>query len=192
MAEFAPTAAPGAPKGSGNIADLMLADAGDESLRRYKEQLLGAAAKGDLGDVSDPRKVIVTEFRILFNGAAPDLVFSLDNAAGMMLLSRNGMSIKEGVEYKFRISFKVQHEILAGLRFLNKTKKMGFSNTDEIMIGSYPPQSKPHVFEFPRDDWLVAPKGMMYRGTYTSTDKFVDSDGKTHLEYTYPLKVVGK
>ena len=39
-------------------------------------------------------------------------------------------------------------------------------------------------------DWMEAPKGMMYRGSYTATDKFVDSDGKTHLEYSYPLKVV--
>lgn len=66
----------------------------------------------------------------MFNGTAPDLVFNLDNPAGMMLLSQNGMSIKEGVEYKFRLAFKVQHEIIAGLKFCNKTKKMGFSNSD--------------------------------------------------------------
>jgi hypothetical protein len=28
-------------------------------LDRYKEQLLGAAARGDLGDTSDPRKLVV-------------------------------------------------------------------------------------------------------------------------------------
>ena len=32
---------------------------------------------------------------------------------------------------------------------------------------------------------------MMYRGKYTSTDSFVDSNGTKHLEYTYPL-VIGK
>ena len=99
------------------------------------------------------------------------------------------MTIKEGSEYKFRISFRVQHEILAGLKFCNKTKKMGMSQSDELMIGSYPPQTAPHVFEFPRHDWMEAPKGMMYRGSYTATDKFVDSDGKTHLEYSYPVKI---
>ncbi|KAJ8607182.1 hypothetical protein CTAYLR_007341 [Chrysophaeum taylorii] len=178
-----------APKASGNVGELLQADAEDESLRKYKEQLLGAAAKGDLGDASDPRKLIVTEFRVMFNGAAPDLVFTLDNPAGMMLLKQNGMSIKEGVEYKFRISFRVQHEILAGLKFCNKTKKMGVSQADELMIGSYPPQTAAHVFEFPRHGWMETPKGMMYRGSYTATDKFVDSDGVVHLEYSYPLKV---
>ena len=56
--------------------------------------------------------------------------------AGQTLLAKQGITIKEGVEYKFRISFRVQHEILAGLKFCNKTKKMGFSNEDEIMIGA--------------------------------------------------------
>lgn len=140
--------------------------------------------------MKDPRKLIVTEFRVTFNGPTPDVVFNLDNAAGTTLLARNGMEIAEGAEYKFRISFRVQHEILAGLKFCNKMKKVGLSNSDSLMIGSYPPQSAPHVFEFPRHGWLDAPKGMMYRGSYTATDKFVDSDGVTHLEYTYPLKVV--
>ena len=45
------------------------------------------------------------------------------------------------------------------------------------------------VFEYPRRDWIDAPKGMMYRGAYTASDKFVDGDGRTHLEYDYPVKV---
>ena len=175
--------------GTNDVSALMSADAEDESLRKYKEQLLGAAAQGDLGDTSDPRKLVVVEFRILFKDATADLVFKLDTLSGKEHLKKTGMSIKEGVEYKFKISFRVQHEILAGLKFCNKTKKMGMSQSDELMIGSYPPQSAPHVFEFPRNDWMEAPKGMMYRGSYTATDKFVDSDGKTHLEYSYPLKV---
>ena len=34
------------------VADIMSADSEDESLRKYKESLLGAAATGDLGDAS--------------------------------------------------------------------------------------------------------------------------------------------
>lgn len=51
------------------VAEIVSADAGDESLRKYKESLLGAAAKGDLGDVSDPRRVAVTEFRVMFEAS---------------------------------------------------------------------------------------------------------------------------
>ena len=91
--------------GTNNVNDLMNADAEDESLRKYKEQLLGAAAKGDLGDASDPRKLIVTEFRVLFKDATPDLVFALDTLAGKDHLKKTGMAIKEGVASGFGMTF---------------------------------------------------------------------------------------
>lgn len=59
-----------------NVGDILASDAEDESLRKYKESLLGAAAQGDLGDVNDPRRIIVTEFRIIFEEkeGQPDIV----------------------------------------------------------------------------------------------------------------------
>ena len=36
------------------------------SVLQYKESLLGAAAHGDLGNTDDPRRIIVTEFRVVF------------------------------------------------------------------------------------------------------------------------------
>jgi hypothetical protein len=36
------------------------------STLQYKESLLGAAAHGDLGNTDDPRRIIVTEFRVVF------------------------------------------------------------------------------------------------------------------------------
>jgi hypothetical protein len=49
-----------------SVAEILTADADDESLRKYKASLLGTAAQGDLGDVSDPRRVVITEFRVMF------------------------------------------------------------------------------------------------------------------------------
>ena len=136
------------------------------------------------------RKLVVTEFRVVFNSPAPDQVFHLDTRAGKDHLKKTGVSIKEGSEYKFRLSFRVQHEILPGLKYVNRLKRMGMKTAaDELVIGSYAPQTEPHVFEFPRHDWIDAPKGMMYRGAYTASDRFVDGDGRTHLEYDYPVKV---
>ena len=43
---------------SKDVSALLAQDADDESLARYKAQLLGAAATGDLGDSSDPRRVV--------------------------------------------------------------------------------------------------------------------------------------
>ena len=35
----------------------------------------------------------------------------------------------------------------------------------------------------------MAPSGMMMRGTYSATDKFVDTDGVKHLEYGYKVRI---
>ena len=59
MAELDATAArnqPYAPRGTNDVDAILKRDDADESLQRYKAQLLGAAAQGDRGDVSDPQK----------------------------------------------------------------------------------------------------------------------------------------
>jgi len=151
---------------------------------RYKESLLGAAAHGDLGDTSDPRRLIVTEFRVIFDPSEgrpgnascallshmcitlhdeifnfSDIVHCLDGPERIAALKKSGISMKEGCKYKFRISFRVQHDILPGIKFVNTVKKMVFSDKEEVVIGSYAPASVPHVFEFPRYDYNEAPKG---------------------------------
>lgn len=80
---------------------------------------------------------------------------------------------------------------VAGLKFVNKTKRAMVGQSEELMIGSYAPATAAHVFVFPRYGWNECPKGMMYRGKYTSSDSFMDSAGVKHAEYSYPL-VIGK
>lgn len=168
---------------------MLAKDADDESLRKYKESLLGAAAQGDLGDPNDPRRIIVTEFRVIFDPVENhgDIVFNLDSDAGIQRLKDTGLTIKEGAQFKFQVSFRVQHEIVAGLKFVDRLKKAVFSNSNELMIGSYPPASRPHVFTFPRYGFNEAPKGMLYRGRYSARNQFIDSDGVNHLEYEYDV-----
>jgi Rho GDP-dissociation inhibitor len=146
---------------------------------------------GDVGDPNDPRRIIVTEFRVKFEETEnrPDIIYTLDTPEGLARLIANGVSIKEGVKYKFIISFRVQHDIVAGLKFVQKLSKMVLSETEEIMIGSYPPASVPHVFEFPRHYYQEAPKGMMFRGRYHAQNQFIDSDGVNHLEFRYDINV---
>ena len=49
---------PYAPRGTNDVDAILKQDDADESLQRYKAQLLGAAAQGDRGDVSDPQKPV--------------------------------------------------------------------------------------------------------------------------------------
>ena len=178
-------------KGSANVGELLSADAEDESLRKYKESLLGAAAHGDLGDVSDPRKVVLTRFVIAFEPSQQslaDLVFDLDDK-GMALLARDGITLKEGSQFKFRISFRVQHEIVVGLKFVYVVSRLMFSEKEELMIGSYPPGSAPFSFEFPKWEYNTAPAGMMFRGKYKVRCCFY-ANGAVLTEFSYPLNIV--
>ncbi|GMH60244.1 hypothetical protein TrRE_jg8902, partial [Triparma retinervis] len=177
-------------KASANVGDIMSRDAGDESLRKYKESLLGKAAKGDLGDTSDPRKVVVTEFRVVFEDKkVPDVVYDLSTDSGVAQMQGGGLQIKEGSGFKFELSFRVNHEILTGLKFVNRTRKGIFGQTDTLVIGSFAPATDPYKFVFPRYGFNYAPSGMMYRGSYKATDKFVDSDGNHHLSYDYKVQI---
>ncbi|GMI35347.1 hypothetical protein TeGR_g108 [Tetraparma gracilis] len=177
-------------KASANVDDIMAADGDDESLRKYKEQLLGQAAKGDRGDTSDKRKVVVTEFRVVFeDGKTPDIVHTLDTEEGVAKMAENGISIKEGAGFKFKLKFRVNHEILTGLKFTNKTMKGVFWQTDDLVIGSFAPQTNPYEFEFPRYGFNNAPSGMMFRGTYKNRNSFSDTDGNNHLEFEYKANI---
>jgi Rho GDP-dissociation inhibitor len=173
------------------LDDIVAADSGDESLRRYKEQLLGTAMKGDKGDKSDPRQFVITEFRVMFaeDENHADIVHNLDSPAGMAALKADGISMKEGAKFKFKISFRVQHEILVGIKFVNKLSKLVFSNSEELPLGSYGPSSDVRTFEFPEWTYSEAPSGMMFRGTYKANNSIFDGDGKNHLSMEYDVHI---
>lgn len=173
---------------SADVDEIMNKDAGDESLRKYKLSLLGNV--GDKGDTKDPRKVVVTEFRVIFESKnTPDQVFHLDSDEGVEKINKVGVDLKEGCAFKFQLKFRVNHEILTGLKFTNSIKKGIFNTTEDIVIGSYAPQTSAYTFCLPKDGYNNAPSGMMLRGKYKAKDTFVDSDGNKHLEYDYKVNV---
>jgi Rho GDP-dissociation inhibitor len=181
-----------AKKEAKTVSEILALDTGDESLRKYKESLLGTAAKGDRGDESDPRRLIIDEFRIFFapEEKLPDLVFQLNTPEGISHLAKTGISMKEGVKFKFRITFRAQHEIVAGVKFVNSMTRMMITETEDLVLGSYPPSSQQHIFEFPKWEYSEAPSGMLFRGKYHVANAFVDSDKQKHLEFEYDLQIV--
>ncbi|XP_061513389.1 rho GDP-dissociation inhibitor 1 isoform X1 [Anopheles gambiae] len=105
------------------IEEIMAADAEDESLRKYKEALLGEAqAEKIIFDESDPRKVIVKKLALLVADRDP---MELDLTGDLTKLKKNVFVIKEGIQYKIRIDFVVQREIVHGLKYVQKTYRMG-------------------------------------------------------------------
>jgi len=163
------------------INDILNADAEDESLRKYKEQLLGAAAQGNVGDSSGPR-VQIESFDVLFEDGHPEICFPGGDVTELV--------IKEKANYKFRIKFRVNGDIVAGLTYATKIKKLSVAiDSDETVLGSYPPAPEPHEFIFPRHDWFEAPSGMLGRGAYTITNVYTDADGVEHLRTSFSVKI---
>ncbi|EKX43430.1 hypothetical protein GUITHDRAFT_159794 [Guillardia theta CCMP2712] len=174
------------------VQELLAKDQNDESLRRYKEQLLGAAAKGQLAvDPNDKRRVVITELKILFEDRpGGDITYTLNTPQDVKAMKSKPFVLKEKCNYKIQISFRVQHEIVSGLKYINKVYKAGLRlRKDEEMLGSYAPQPQPYVVTIPRQTWEEAPSGWFARGGFTANSSFADDDGVKHLEYEYAFEI---
>jgi len=86
--------------------------------------------------------------------------------------------------------FKVQHEVLSGLKYLQVTKRKGIRvGKDEEMLGSYAPNTsdKPtYEKKFAPEE---APSGMLARGHYEAVSKFIDDDDHTHLKFEWSFDI---
>ena len=165
-------------------------DGEDDALQRYKASLLGAAAAGGGVKTGDVRRVIIKEISVIFNtDSHPPITFDLTNEA--LLAGGINFTLKEGCEYRMRLSFIVQNEIVSGLTYKNVVTRGPLPSVKtKEMLGSYGPDpSKVNVVEFPRREWDEAPSGMMLRGTYGAKTTFVDDDGKEHLNFSYKFNI---
>lgn len=173
---------------SADVTKLVQTDAEDESLRRYKERLLGASTlKGDLGNLADTRRVVLTHFYTVFEDDRPDFVCQ---PCAEKPAESAAFELKEGSRYRLKILFTVQHEIVSGLRFCLKVKRAMIKRRNEVVMGSYGPRSEPHVFTYPKDEWLEAPKGKLSRGTYKAQLILHDLDGAMHFTFDFSFKIV--
>ncbi|KAJ3019472.1 hypothetical protein HKX48_002061 [Thoreauomyces humboldtii] len=165
------------------VAELAELDAQDESLKKWKESLgLKAAA----GPSDDPRKVVVLSLGMESPGV-PDVIVDLSSADAIAKLKDQQMTIKEGVEYRLKVTFKVQHDVVSGLKYLHVVKRKGIRvDKMEEMLGSYGPAEEPYVKKFLSEE---APSGMLARGHYEVKSKFIDDDQTCHLEWAWSFDI---
>ncbi|CAD7080363.1 unnamed protein product [Hermetia illucens] len=167
------------------IEEIMAADQEDESLRRYKEALLGDAQAGAvIVEPNDQRKVLVKKLALCVEGRDD---MELDLTSDLSQLKKQVFTIKEGVKYKVRIDFIVQREIVHGLKYIQKTYRMGVP-VDKMthMVGSYPPKKEIQSYTTPVEE---APAGMMARGTYSVSSLFTDDDKHEHLKWDWTFEI---
>ena len=159
----------------------------DESLQKYKAALLGDALAGTgavVVDDSDPRNVILKSLSLIVEGRDDD---TIDLTQDLKTIKKRHFVLKEGVKFRIRIDFIVQREIVHGLKYVQKTYKMGMQ-VDKMthMVGSYGPKADLRSNWTPPED---APSGSFHRGTYTIKSLFTDDDKTEHLKWEWLLKI---
>jgi hypothetical protein len=154
----------------------------DESVRKWKESLLGDAAGGDptlSAPPDDPRRVIPKTFKVIVTDG-PTYTYNLEDKAQLDDLKKKGYVLKEGQSFHYELTVLVHHEIVLGLRLKTKSKKMISSQEATFDIGSYPPTIAPIVKEL--DDCEV-PTGAVTRGDYKCVNTIEDDMGRTHIKF---------
>ena len=65
-----------------------------------------------------------------------DIVIDLTKPGALESLKDKPYTIKEGATFRMKATFKVQHQILSGLKYVQVVKRMGVSNKLQEMIVS--------------------------------------------------------
>ncbi|XP_054460134.1 rho GDP-dissociation inhibitor 1-like [Anoplopoma fimbria] len=172
------------PPAQKSMKEIQELDKDDESLRKYKEALLGAGPAEAVLDPNAPN-VQVTRMTLLCDSAPNPLV--LDLQGDLEAFKKQGFVLKEGVEYKIQINFKVNKDIVSGLKYVQQTFRKGIRiDKSDYMVGSYGP--RPNEYEF-LTTMEEAPKGMLARGNYEIKSKFTDDDKHDHLSWEWNLNI---
>ncbi|KAM9346016.1 rho GDP-dissociation inhibitor 3 [Symphorus nematophorus] len=165
-----------------SLEEIQELDKDDESLVKYKQTLLGA-----LPVTTDPSvpNVQVTRMTLLCDEAPGPM--TMDLTGDLQALREKTLVLKEGVTFRLKVDFKVNREIVAGLRYHHVIHRKGINvNKASYMVGSYGPKAEELEFISPADE---APKGMMSRGQYGIRSRFIDDDKNVYLDWEWNLEV---
>ncbi|CAM8992467.1 unnamed protein product [Rhodiola kirilowii] len=157
-------------------------DKDDESLRRWKEQLLGAVDLENVGESLDP-EVKFTSLSIV-SPCRDDIVLPIPDNGNP---KGSWFTLKEGSRYSLKFSFLVSNNIVSGLKYTNTVWKTGMKvDSAKEMIGTFSPQVEPYTHQMPAD---TTPSGIFARGSYSAKSKFLDDDNKCYLEINYTFDI---
>ncbi|XP_074319049.1 rho GDP-dissociation inhibitor 1-like [Silene latifolia] len=157
-------------------------DKDDESLRKWKEQLLGNVDFDSSEETLEP-EVKILSLTILSPGRE-EIVLPLPESGDPQ---GAWFTLKEGSPYSLRFCILVSNNIVSGLRYTNTVWKKGLKvDSTKEMIGTFSPQAEPYTHEIPED---TTPSGFFARGSYTAKSKFLDDDNKCYLEINYTFDI---
>lgn len=165
-------------------------DQEDESLTKWKRSLGLIGGEPLPIAPGDDRKVVILEMALLVDNDEP-IVVDLTNEKTLEELAKKHFKIKEKSIYKLKIKFKVQHEIVTGIKYLQAIKKAGIRvDKVEDPLGSYAPSTKDRPFYEVILPETEAPSGLLARGSYSAQSKFIDDDKNTYLTLNWGVEIV--
>ncbi|GMP73425.1 hypothetical protein CsSME_00031187 [Camellia sinensis var. sinensis] len=164
------------------IKEQLEKDKDDESLRKWKEQLLGSVDVNSIGETLEPDVKILS--LAIKSPGRPDIFLPVPESGNPKGL---WFSLKEGSRYSLKFTFQVNNNIVLGLKYKNTVWKTGVKvDSTKEMLGTFSPQLEPYMHEMPEE---TTPSGFFARGTYSARTKFVDDDNKCYLEINYTFDI---
>lgn len=102
----------------------------------------------------------------------PDIIIDLTQAGALESLNKKPFTIKEGATFRMKARFRVQHDILSGMKYVQVVSRMGVKQKMQEMIVSFVPscQLESSLFSFPLNEHIT---NTNLQGSYSpnTTDK---------------------
>ncbi|CAI0386184.1 unnamed protein product, partial [Linum tenue] len=137
----------------------------DDSLRRWKEKLLGSIS-GELNGETEAEVrfhsigIMCSDFGEV---TTPLPIVANENESRS---SRLLFTLREGSQYQLKFTFTVLHNIVSGLTYSNTVWKSGIQvDQNKRMLGTFAPQREPYVHTLEEE---TTPSGILARGTYSA------------------------
>lgn len=110
-------------------------DQNDESLNRWKASLGISNSPALPVDPQDTRRCVIHSLALEVPNR-PDMTIDLSVPGALESLKSKPFSIKEGAKFRMKASFKVQHDVLSGLKYLQVVKRKGIrvSKDEEMLV----------------------------------------------------------
>ncbi|KAI0347348.1 E set domain-containing protein [Trametopsis cervina] len=188
--DLVPTTTPGyKPTAVKSVDEYANLDANDESLNRWKASL--GIVPGASAPETGPKLTMLTlELHSPTLPAGKAITFHLSDPSHLDEIRNHPVNIKEGVDYNVTITFKVNHGIVTGLKYIQAVKRAGITvDKLEQMLGSYGPNKsgEPYKKDFETDQ---SPSGMLARsGTYNVRSRVFDDDGVIYIDFQWAFKL---
>jgi len=164
-------------------------DANDESLKRWKESL-GISEGATTAGEGPTLTVLTLELESPTLPESKKIVIDVQDPAKLADVKKNPITIKEGVEYNALITFRVNHSITSGVKYLQVVKRAGLKvDKLEQMVGSYGPhpEGTPYTKAFPTEE---SPSGMLARsGSYHVRSRVIDDDNHIFADFEWSFKL---